>query len=686
MTEHLISISRFAERFIVFIAVLFSLSASYAYGPTIPKEQIPHDISAQIRGYISSLYSMDPRERGKAVLQLDEAGIRARVSIPFLISMLSDVADVAQRPAYGNTVASYAAYALSRMGEDALEHLLLALHTSEPMVRVHIAGALGLMGNSNSVEPLIGLLQDPHKEVRLSAAEALGLIRDERAIKHLIAMLENDGRSGKPSHQKRNDHDKISCPLSWADETEVMEEDEGGACSELESAELLEFTREIDTWTNIKQGVEDRDVLMSAAKALAGIGETAVGPLLAALRDPNQMIRAHAAATLSAFPSDRVFSALRNMRTDPEAHVRGHTVESLAKMGDVEPAMSALVSRREARIVRLRALIALQNYWAANNGLDEWLPKMVKVLNDSDTLLSRGVAAIFRTAGPKSTALLKTTLMDSGVRAKILAALILGSRKDLSAVEHLINALEDEDPRVRAASAKALGMIGDHKTVEKLIIILKRDESQPVRRAAAKALGDINSSFAAKPLTTSILEDESRDVAWAASKALADLLRDSSLQKLLSLLEPHFTTGRSTFLRSFQQTVDYRTIGESETIALAIAIRAEDEDVREFAAETLAKSHDPIVAAEALKSALNRDASARVRRKAISSLGQLDVTGGIDVFLAALEKDKDAGVRKRAVIALGLANDRDAIAALTKALNDEDRGVRAMAAMQLSKQ
>jgi len=689
LAVNLITRLRFAERFLFFfLAVLFLASECHSYGPTIPKEQIPHDISTEIRGYISDLYSFEAEKRSLAILQLDAAGTQAQPSIPFLLSMLSDMAEAERHETFGDTIASYAANALARMGGKAPDHLNLALKSSEVMVRVNAAGALGLVGDPAAVRPLIELLDDSHKEVRLAAAEALGRIGDARAIKPLIAMLENDGRTTNGRRDmERGAKSKEYCPLKWADESGIEEDEKAEApCSAPETAELMEFTSGADSWTAVNRGVEDRDVLMSASKALAAIGERSIGPLLAALQSSNQMIRAHAAASLKAFQDDRIAPALNKLLTDPEAHVRGHAVEALAKIGDAGPALSAVVNRREDRVVRLRALIVLQNYWANGKGRDEWLPKLAGVLNDSDTLLSRGVAAIFKTAGPKSTELLITALSESGARARKLAALTLGSKQAREAFDQLAATLKDENSDVRTAAAKALGMLGDSRAVEPLIASLENDESQLTRQAAAKSLGMLDSTFAAPHLEKAILRDESRDVAWFAANALASLRRDAPLQRLLSLLEPHFVLKLNTFLKSFQQALGYRTIGESETIALSVAMRAENVELREFAAEMLAKSHDPLAAAKALKTAVTRDPNPRVRRKAIGSLGRLDVNGCVDLFSEVLEKDQDAGVRKRAVIALGLANDRDAVAALTKALNDSDRGVRAIAAMQLSKQ
>ena len=70
---------------------------------------------------------------------------------------------------------------------------------------------------------------------------------------------------------------------------------------------------------------------------------------------------------------------------------------------------------------------------------------------------------------------------------------------DEDVVEHLIEALEDDDWSVRKTSAKSLGEMESKDAVEPLIEALK-DEDWGVRTAVAKALGDIGDERAIDPL------------------------------------------------------------------------------------------------------------------------------------------------------------------------------------------
>jgi HEAT repeat protein len=82
-----------------------------------------------------------------------------------------------------------AASALGRIGDSrAVDPLIDALDDQQGVNEV-AALALGEIGDSRAVEPLINALGDENWEVRSSAAKALGKIGDDRAVEQLINLL-----------------------------------------------------------------------------------------------------------------------------------------------------------------------------------------------------------------------------------------------------------------------------------------------------------------------------------------------------------------------------------------------------------------------------------------------------------------------------------------------------------------
>jgi hypothetical protein len=101
------------------------------------------------------------------------------------------------------------------------------------------------------------------------------------------------------------------------------------------------------------------------------------------------------------------------------------------------------------------------------------------------------------------------------------AAYELGGRKVKSAVEPLIDALQDEDKSVRSAAASALGDIGDERAVEPLLKALEIEDFD-VRMAIIYSLGRLGDERAVAPLIE-LLWDETAGLQEASARALGML-------------------------------------------------------------------------------------------------------------------------------------------------------------------
>lgn len=78
-------------------------------------------------------------------------------------------------------------------------------------------------------------------------------------------------------------------------------------------------------------------------------------------------------------------------------------------------------------------------------------------------------------------------------RARVRAALALGNSNDRSATPHLVRALHDSSPAVRAAAATSLGRIGDPSAVAALAAA-SQDREPVVRHEAERAIRRIRAS------------------------------------------------------------------------------------------------------------------------------------------------------------------------------------------------
>lgn len=97
-------------------------------------------------------------------------------------------------------------------------------------------------------------------------------------------------------------------------------------------------------------------------------------------------------------------------------------------------------------------------------------------------------------------------------------------------------------------------------------------------------------------------------------------------------------------------------------------------------------AQDASAAVPALTRALRTDAASIVRVVAAQELGRLSEPAATGALASALAADADADVRKASAVSLGLHRSAAAVAALAAAARNGDAGLRAHAALGLSRQ
>ena len=91
-------------------------------------------------------------------------------------------------------------------------------------------------------------------------------------------------------------------------------------------------------------------------------------------------------------------------------------------------------------------------------------------------------------------------------RPDIIQSIADLEKKGQPAVDYLLLALKDEDKRIRIAAARALGEIGDCRSIEPLIRMLE-DKDRDIRFISASILGRIGDFRAFEPLTRACTDE-----------------------------------------------------------------------------------------------------------------------------------------------------------------------------------
>ncbi len=215
-----------------------------------------------------------------------------------------------------------------------------------------------------------------------------------------------------------------------------------------------EFYSEVNTEPQYE--VKEPSPGEAAAQGLIGLGEPAVEPLIAALKDSRWRTRKNAVWALSYLRDPRAFKSLLEAAKDEAWQVRAFAALGLGRQ------------RGEGGVEQL--IVDLND----QNAAVRWF-----------AALSLGLLRDTRAVEP-----LTQALKDQHPTARSFAALSLGQLRDHRAVTPLIEALKDENNQVRMHAALSLGELGDRRAIPPLTEALK-DESDQVRNNARIALSQI---------------------------------------------------------------------------------------------------------------------------------------------------------------------------------------------------
>lgn len=204
-------------------------------------------------------------------------------------------------------------------------------------------------------------------------------------------------------------------------------------------------------------GDADEKVKSAAAAALLDLGPDAVPALAHAIRDGDQRTRQEADSVLKNLGPEAT-EALHTALADEDFVVRSHIVSALGTLGPSS------------------------------------IPILLETLDDPDFFVRRQATNTLGLIGVDALPALVKILHDGSDNAQAAAAGALGQMGPAAepAIADLLDALEDDQARVRTAAAGALGELGPlaGRATEALTKAL---EDPAVRRAAAHALERISS-------------------------------------------------------------------------------------------------------------------------------------------------------------------------------------------------
>lgn len=253
----------------------------------------------------------------------------------------------------------------------------------------------------------------------------------------------------------------------------------------------------------------------------------------------------------------------------------------------------------------------------------------------SDAKLRRAALQSFlNTNDPRGGRLLLAKLKDTNAGMRAMAAELAGQYGLKAGGSVLAGLLDDSEPAVRRAAARALGELADAQAADKLLEKLKQEKTDDIRESIIQTLGKLRDPRAVESLIP-LVADPQPSVRKQAAGALA-LLGDKKWAELIK-----------------GEWEDFIRLGKAKApMALAALLdlaRSRDSGQRLVAVRGLAELADP-KAAETLLGAL-ADSHPPVQIAAVQAAAGLKINGASDAIRRLLV---NANPEVRAAAAAGL--------------------------------
>lgn len=463
---------------------------------------------------------------------------------PLLVALLHD-------PATGENVLASASAALGLLGGEGADAALRGLLRSDSdMLKVYALDALRTRMASVPVEELEPLLQSPL--CRTGAGALLGLTADVAALPALVALLDDEMAGARAAAAQG---------LAWLEEglgergglvAAAAEHFDDATRSRLRALathddvdvrgaaiRLCGLARDAESIPVVLTVMDEPSLQERAFEMVASMGAQAAPALAEAVSGVDPGAREHYFRLVSALPPGSVEAGLLGQIVaaldEPDEEAAQAAAECLDAVGDrtclgglyralaapgrlgetAADAMASIMRRDEAQ-ADLELIVGPA--WPQTGALAQNLCRVVG-----------------RLGAPRHAFHLVTLLGSPDVGVRVAAAAALGSLPgEHEGTSALAFALADEEPSVRAAACRSLGLLAAMSACQSLISATG-DDSPMVRAAAVQALVSLDNPVTLARLRAIIAEDPVPTVVVQAIAGLGRSALDQDLTMLMSL-------------------------------------------------------------------------------------------------------------------------------------------------------
>ncbi|MBZ0297300.1 MAG: HEAT repeat domain-containing protein [Anaerolineae bacterium] len=412
--------------------------------------------------------------------------------------------------------------------------LITALEADDRRIHTLVVDNLVRIGQA-AVEPLLMVLDDANPNVRAGAVCALGKLGDPQALGSLVFRLRND-----PDPEVRKN---AVWALHMGQQQAVPV--------------LIEALADEDEW-----------VRFGAVIVLSKLGQMAVTPLIEELHNPDPLIRANAAETLGRIGDRDAADSLVRTLDDMNDKVWQQAAISLGRMCDARSVHPLIAIIRdpasELRTKAVRALGQIRDVRAVEplmeilyGNEDRWMRLFaIEALGQIGDM--RAVEGLLDAAYDESRDMRTKAIVTLGVLQMDFAS---------DALYSLVEDELEIDAEDRQTALFELGKKADSRSIAGLVDILLNDPRSDSRIYAALVLGEIEHRDVIPPLVTA-LNDRVQDVANHAMQGLVRMHHLSMDTLVKTLNTPTSETGRIWTVRTLGQIANEQAVDVLMSVAL----------------------------------------------------------------------------------------------------------------------
>jgi len=249
------------------------------------------------------------------------------------------------------------------------------------------------------------------------------------------------------------------------------------------------------------------------------------------LKDPNKMVRSGALNALGSRGEKVNIEKIAAALTDPDLDVQSKAVDVLVKLKHPDTVRFLVEALKDESEYARRAAVEVLN----EVGNEDSVKDLLAAIKDDDWWVrSRAGDALAEIGGPRVVDSVVKLIAEKDEDIRRTAIEILNATKDERAVDHLIQATDDSDWWVRERAVDALSKIGNAKALPKLEAMLGKDPKTDT--VVVRALGKLGNHMHISKILP-MLQRPEREMQVEAIKALTALSNDSQAETIRNLLK-----------------------------------------------------------------------------------------------------------------------------------------------------